>query len=67
MLLVSHKVVISIWDCTNPGMTDGMNHLHRFLPHQPSVLRTNTSLCHDAADAVREGDAVRFDEHFSKK
>ena len=51
--------------CTNPGMTDGINHLHRYWPHQPSVLRTNTSLRHDAADAVREGDAVRFDEHFS--
>ena len=45
--------------CTNPGMTDGINHLHRYWPQQASTLRTNVSLLQDAADAVRKGDAVR--------
>ena len=45
--------------CTNPGMTDGVNHLHRYWPQQACALRTNASLFQDAADAVRKGDAVR--------
>ena len=48
--------------CTNPGTTVVLNHLHRYWPLQISVLRTNASLLKDAADAVRKGDAVRFND-----
>ena len=47
-------------------MTDGTNHLHQYWPQQVFMLRTNVSLLQDAADAVRKGDAVRFNGCSSK-
>ena len=44
--------------CETEGATREGDHLHRYWPYCPAVLRTHTSVMHNAEEAIRNGYAV---------